>query len=362
VAVAERAAAADDSRVLIPELSERDAHVVFFTSGSTGRSKGVILSHRVNFLRTHPGSQLEPRGIMVSSYPLFHMGAWTLALQQWQARDGIVMTESADPALICAAITRHRAARLNAIPAVWGRILDYLDSSEDPGADLSSLRFADSGTSATPLQLLERIEAAAPNACVRVFYGSTESGNVASLEHADVRRKPGSCGTPSHCVEVRFDDGELLVRTPVLFDGYFDNPEANGAALDGEWYRTGDLATVDDEGYLSIVGRAGDLIRTGGESVAPSEVEAVLAGLPGIAELVVVGIPDDRWGQVVCAAVVLEAGADAPTVEELRRHCDGRLASFKHPRRVAVIEAIPRTASTNQVQRRQLAGRIASGD
>jgi acyl-CoA synthetase (AMP-forming)/AMP-acid ligase II len=340
--------AGEEAEPAVRELDERDPHVVFFTSGSTGTPKGVVLSHRVNVLRTHPGALLEPRGAMVCPYPMFHMAAWTIALQQWQARDRVVFCASAAPA-ICSAVERHRASGLNCIPALWHRVLDHLA----PGATLPSLRFADTGTSATPVALLEAIAAACPNAQVRVFYGSTEAGSVAALEHADIRRKPGSVGVPAPSTEVRVDDrGELWVRGPLLFDGYFADAQATGAALVSGWYRTGDLAEVDADGYLTIVGRAGDLIRTGGEGVVPVEVEAILATHPRIADVAVVGIPDERWGEVVCAVIV--PSGSSVTVEELRAYCDGRLAPFKHPRRVVVVDAIPRKSATNQIQRRLL--------
>jgi fatty-acyl-CoA synthase len=359
--LAELAASEDTSRVRVDGLTEAHPHVVFFTSGSTGRSKGVVLSHRVNLLRTHTGAQLEPRGALVCMYPLFHMGAWTLALQQWQARDTLVLTQASGEE-VCEAVSRHRAARLNCIPSVWQRVLDYLATPEGARVDTSSVRFADSGTSATPLSLLQAIEAAFPNAWLRIFYGSTESGNVATLEHPDIARKPGSCGVPSQYQEVRIDraNGELLTHSPVLFDGYFGDPEATAAAFEDGWYRTGDLAEVDDEGYLSIVGRARDVIRTGGETVSPSQVEELLAAHPAIADVAVVGIPDERWGEVVCAAVVLRAGAAGVELADLRGLCAGRLATFKHPRRVAVVDEIPRTASTNQVRRRVLVERITA--
>ena len=303
-----------------------------------------MLSHRVSLLRCHPGALLEPRGPMVCPYPLFHMGAWTIALQQWAGRDRVVFT-GADAPSIVAAIEEHEAMRLNAIPGVWRRVLDHVD-----GGTLPSLRFADTGTSATPLDLLLAMRAAAPNAQLRVFYGSTEAGSVAHLSDEDVARKPGSCGVPAPLSEVRVDDdGEVWVRGPLLFDGYFENDEATAEALVDGWYRTGDLADVDDEGYLSIVGRARDVIRTGGESVAPVEVEAVLSSHPGVRDVAVVGLPDSQWGEVVCAAVVGDV-----TLDDLVAHCDGRLARFKQPRRLVLVDAIPRTPATNQVQRRLL--------
>jgi acyl-CoA synthetase (AMP-forming)/AMP-acid ligase II len=340
-----RAARQDDADVVEPLLGERDAHVVFFTSGSSGAPKGAVLSHRVNFLRSHPGALLEPRGAMVCPYPLFHMGAWTIALQQWQARDAVVLVESADAATISTAVARSGATRLSAIPGVWRRLLDH------GTGELSSVRFADTGTSATPISLLQEIADALPDAQLRVFYGSTEAGSVASLAHADAFRKPGSCGVPAPSTAVRVAaDHELWVSGPLLFDGYLDTDATAAALVDG-WYRTGDLAEVDDEGYLSIVGRVGEVIRTGGETVAPSEVESVIAAMPGVRDAAVVGVPDVQWGEIVCAVVVLDPCAPAPTVADVREHCRERLAAFKHPRRVDVVASIPRTAATNQVQR-----------
>lgn len=337
-------------------MRETDPHVIFFTSGSTGRPKGVVLSHRANFLRSHPGPLLLPRGPIVCPFPLFHMAGWTIGMQAWHARD-LVAYEASDVPAICAAIERHRATRMHCIPGVWRRILDHLATPDGKACDLSSITLAESATSATPLDLLVAIEDALPNADVRIFYGSTEAGTVASLDPVDIRRKPGSVGVPAPLAEVRVAaDGELWARGPFLFDGYFDNPDATADALVDGWYRSGDLVAVDDEGYLSVVGRGRDLIRTGGEGVAPIEVEAVLADHPHIADLAVIGLPDAQWGEIVCA-VIVPAG-DAPTVDELRAHCAGRLARFKHPRRVEVVDAIPRTAPTQQVQRRLLVDRF----
>jgi acyl-CoA synthetase (AMP-forming)/AMP-acid ligase II len=349
------AASEEISEPTVSAPAESDPHVIFLTSGSTGRPKASIISHRVNFLRTHPGAMLETRGPMVCPYPLFHMGAWTIALQQWQTRDRVIFVESADAVTICDAIERHQATRLNCIPAVWRRILDHLASPAGKDRDLSCIRFADSGTSATPLELLEAIEAALPDASIRIFYGSTEAGSVASLEYRDIHRKPGSCGVPAPSTEARTDaTGELWVRGPLLFDGYLGDPDATAAALVDGWYRTGDLADIDEDGYLTIVGRARDVIRTGGETVAPGEVEAVLSTHGSVADVAVVGLPDQVWGEIVTAVVVLAPNAPTLTVDDLRRHCQDRLAAFKHPRRISIVDAIPRTSSTSQVQRRLL--------
>jgi acyl-CoA synthetase (AMP-forming)/AMP-acid ligase II len=194
-----------------------------------------------------------------------------------------------------------------------------------------------------------------------VFYGSTEAGAVCLLRDEDMEARPGACGTPQHSVRVRLDPdtAELQVQGPLLFDGYFEDPEATAAAMTADgWFRTGDLAGVDADGYYSIVGRAAQVIRTGGESVAPVEVELALADHPAVADVAVVGLPDPEWGETVCAAVVVRAGADAPDLDALRSHAGARLARFKLPRRVVVVAEIPRTSATRQVQRALLVEQI----
>jgi acyl-CoA synthetase (AMP-forming)/AMP-acid ligase II len=176
---------------------------------------------------------------------------------------------------------------------------------------------------------------------------------VCRLGFEDLRRKPGSVGLPLPGVLVRFEEEELWVRSPFIFSGYFRNAQATEAALVDGWYRTGDLAQLDDEGYISIVGRASDLIRTGGEYVAPAEVDGVVQDHPAVLDGAVTGVPDDKWGEIVTAFVVLRPGASL-TLDELRRHCKGRLAGYKVPRELVLVAAIPRTGATRQVQRRHL--------
>jgi acyl-CoA synthetase (AMP-forming)/AMP-acid ligase II len=193
-----------------------------------------------------------------------------------------------------------------------------------------------------------------------VFYGSTEAGPGTVLAHVDLARKPGSVGLPQPGVDVRLEDGEVCIKSELLMDGYFDQPDATAEALRDGWYHTGDLGSFDDEGYLSIVGRARDVIRTGGETVAPGEVEAALATHPGVREVAVVGVPDPKWGEIVCAVVVAQPGADdALDLDDLRAHSATRLAPFKQPRRMQIVDALPRTPATGQVQRPLLVERIA---
>jgi len=337
-----------------PMLDERDSHVVFFTSGSTGRPKGVVLSHRANCLRGIPGLGDLPAGGTVCMFPLFHMASWSIALGCWQARQAVHLVESPDPRSLLDAVERHRARRIYLIPAVWARVLDHGVT----GHDLSSLREADTGTSATPPELLAAIGRALPHTETRVFYGSTEAGPAAVLGPADLVTKAGRVGQAAPGVELRIgSDGEVELRSEFLMDGYLDDPEQTAAALVDGWYRTGDAGVLDEDGYLTIVGRVRDVIRTGGETVSPAEVEGVVLAHPAVADVAVVGLPDPQWGEIVCAVVVTRDGHTVD-VTALREHCAAALAPFKHPRRVELVDALPRTAATGQVQRALIVERI----
>ena len=158
------------------------------------------------------------------------------------------------------------------------------------------------------------------------------------------------------------DDGELWLRGPTMFSGYLDRPDATADAIDGDgWFHTGDLATRDADGYLSITGRRSESIRSGGEWVAPVEVESAVRTHPSVADVAVVGLPDPSWGEVVCAAIVVRPGATLPTVDELRTHVARVLVGPKQPRVVVQVEELPRTDATGQVRRRRLRDTIASG-
>lgn len=336
-----------------PAFSDSEPHVIYLTSGTTGRPKGVVVSHRASWLRSFPGGSTFATGLrgpggILASFPLFHYGGFHYVLEAWHHRRAFHMCERFDGQSLLAAAEQWRPAGMYCIPAVWNRVLDAAGS----GSQLSSIRHADTGTSAAPIELLVRLRDRMPEATTSVHYGSSEGGHHSTLHDRDVLAKPGSVGQVAPPGVVRLSgEREILYRGPTLMEGYFEMPEETAIALRDGWYHTGDLGAMDGDGYLYVTGRVKEVIRSGGEYVSPVEVEEALAGLPGAAEVAVVGIPDQRWGEIVCAVVVPEGSSPAPTVETVRAHLEGRLASYKHPRRVVTVPSIPRTPATGQVQR-----------
>ncbi|MET7419877.1 class I adenylate-forming enzyme family protein [Dactylosporangium sp. NPDC005555] len=325
-------------------------HIVYLTSGSTGTPKGALVSHRASWLRAAPGggtftSGLRGPGGVVCTFPLYHYGGWHYVMEAWQHRTAVHLVRRADAASVIDVVQHRRPSALYCIPAVWERLLDR----EHRTADLRSLLHADTGTSSVALDLVERIKARLPGTTTTILYGSTEAGRMAALHDWELTARPGSVGraaTPNALWLA--PDGEVCVTGPAVMNGYL-----GAAALTGE-YRSGDLGHLDADGYLYLTGRTREVIRTGGESVGPAEVEHALRDLPGVLDVAVVGLPDPQWGEVVCAVFVLPADCPAPTVAQVRSHVDGRLAGFKVPRRIATTASIPRTPATGQIQRSRL--------
>jgi fatty-acyl-CoA synthase len=344
-----------------PEPAPERAHVIFLTSGSTGRPKGVLLSHYASWMRSVPlggatrlvapggGGDLCP-------FPLFHMAGWNAVLCAWSLLRPIHLVTQASGDRLLDQIEQWRPSTLYCIPALWRRVFD------SPGShDLSTLRYAITGTSLVSRELILEIKERLPGTETTISYGSTEMGVATTLGDHDLFEKEGSIGRPNPGFDAAIIDGELCLRGETVMSGYFDLPDETAAVFDDGWYKSGDLAEMDDEGYLTITGRRREIIRSGGETIAPSEVETALEGYPGVREVGVVGLPDDSWGEIVCAVLVLEAGVPTPSVEGVRAYLNGRLASFKHPRAVTCVAALPRTAATGQIQRTRLRESLQAG-
>ncbi len=353
--------AADGEPEAEPELNEHDPHVMLYTSGTTGDPKGALLSHRAYVLQatqTPRPTGLGEDDVALCMFPMFHMGGWAMPLGYWANGASVVIMERADPEEILRITERERVTYLYLIPTLWDAILALPELAR---TDLSSLRALGSGTSVMSEGQVRAIVDGFRNPSLSIMYGQTEAGPVATLRPPDVLRKPTSVGRAAPHVDVRLVDpagddvaagetGEIVCRSEYTMLGYWRMPEATAEAFRGGWLHTGDLAARDDDGFLHIAGRVKDMIKSGGENVFPAEIERCLLEHPAIAEAAVFGLPDARWGEIVAVAVVLRDGA-ALGENEVVEHVRARLAGYKKPRLVRFVDALPRTASTRQVQK-----------
>jgi fatty-acyl-CoA synthase len=328
-----------------------DPALLVFTSGTTGGPKAAVHTQANLLANMAIAAQVQgitPADTVLTVLPLFHVGGLciqTLPALHAGARVLLHPRFSADDAL--AAIARERPTLTLQVPATMKALLEHAQWAE---TDVSSLRAVWAGSSLLPDALIAGFHARGLPLCN--VYGATESGPFSIAlgpEHA--RDRAGSCGWPAPGVEARLetshgDANELLLRGPNVVQRYWpDRP-----AVDAEgWFHTGDLATRAADGSYTIVGRAKDLIITGGENVHPAEVETALAAHPAVAECAAFGLPDAQWGEVVAAAVVLKPGTHADEAV-MRAHLEGRLARFKQPRRWLWLDALPKTA-LGKVQR-----------
>ncbi|HTH26849.1 MAG TPA: class I adenylate-forming enzyme family protein [Sphingobium sp.] len=322
-----------------------DLHAMYFTSGSTGRPKAVMVSHQASWLRAQVAQSLNSSRGMVCMFPLFHMAGWLVITQTWAQGRPVHLVARADADTLLGEVQKWQASTLYAIPAVWRRILDCPNRY-----DTSSLLAVDAGTSYVGQDLIEALRVRFPGARNLVAYGSTEMGMGLQIAHDDILRKPGSVGRPGPTVEARIVNGELQLRGPTMMQGYYRLEAETAEVMDDGWYRTGDLAECDEEGFYTITGRWREIIRSGGKTISPAELDPLLKGLPGIADAAVVGLPDADWGETVSVAVVAVAGQSLPSLDDVRAHL-GDVSAYKLPRRIVEVPEIPRTAATGQVRR-----------
>jgi fatty-acyl-CoA synthase len=328
-----------------------DPLLIVYTSGTTGRPKGAVLTH-ANCFWTNLSFDLavgvDRDDVVLQALPQFHSGGWNVQtlLALWKGAK-VVLERALEPARVLALIEEKRVTAMMGVPAV------YLFMSEEPRfreADLSSLRKAVVGGAPMPVPLLDVW--AERGVEIVQGYGLTEAApNVLCLPPEDARRKAGFAGKPYPYVECALAEAdELIVRGPNVFPGYWRNPEATAEVLRDGWLRTGDVAEVDSEGFYRIRGRLKELVISGGENVYPAEVEAVLVEHPAVVAAAVVGVPDERWGEVCAAFVCLRAET---TDDDLTSWCRTRLAHFKVPKSFHVVEELPRN-SMGKVQKSEL--------
>jgi fatty-acyl-CoA synthase len=343
------------------EIDERAVAEIFYTSGSTGTPKGAMLTHRGLYLHAIHSALTNGLGgddVILHTIPLFHVNGWGTPHYVTGLGGVHVMLPRFDAATVLRLIEAERVTRLFLVPAMATTLLQHPDMDT---RDLSSLVQISIGGAPTPPPLLAEVEERF--GCTAICgYGMTESSPTLTRSLDKPGEPPSAArrattGLPilgadvrvlgADDVEVPWDGattGEICVRSNHVMAGYWRAPDESAAALRGGWLRTGDVATVSADGYLTIVDRTKDLIVSGGENVSGVEIEKVLAEHPAVLESAVVGTPDARWGEVPRAYVVLRPGVTA-SPDELRNHVRDRLAHFKAPRDVIVIDELPRTGT-----------------
>jgi len=348
------------AEAVLPEVKPDDIAQIQYTSGTTGFPKGAELHHRgmtnnARFYAERLG--LRPGEVYVNPMPLFHTagcGMGVLGAVQSLAVDVPVL--AFDPALVLELIEAERGTVFGGVPTMMIAMLGHPDFER---RDLSCLRAAISGGAPVPAKLVRRVEARL-GVRFSIVFGTTECSPLLTQVKPDdsARDRAETLGTPLPQTEIKIADiatggpvpvgqvGELYARGYLVMHGYHDAPEATAAAIDAEgWYHTGDLASLDGRGYLRIEGRIKDMIIRGGENIYPREIEDALFDHPAVAEAVVIGVPDQTWGEVVAAFVRPVPGQPRPAPEELRAHCRERLAPYKTPEHWVFVDAFPMTPS-----------------
>ncbi len=343
-------------------------HRLMYTSGTTGRPKGVMITHG-NLAWKNLAHLVEfgftQADLGLACGPLYHVGALDLTVTTLVAAGGtVIIHRTFDAASVVEELERSRVTTVWLAPAMVNAIMTLPDLD---ARDLSSVRVIINGGEKMPIPLIERIQRTFPSAWFADAYGLTEtvSGDT-FLDRRSIVAKLGSVGRPCLHLELEVWDesgrpvpagtkGEIVLRGPKVFPGYWRDEDATSAAFAGGWFHTGDVGLRDEDGYLFIVDRLKDMIVSGGENIASSEVERVLYEHEAVLEAAVVGRPDGRWGEVPVAFVVLRQGATADE-DRLVAHCRQQLARFKVPRAVTFIDALPRNPSGKVLKRDLRAG------
>jgi len=343
---------------------DTDTAVILYTSGTTGKPKGAELTHaglnKNQAVTARTLIEIGPEDVVMGCLPLFHVFGMVCGLNAAIASGAtLTLIPRFDPVKALQVIGRDKVTVFEGVPTMYAAMLGVPDRAS---YDVSTLRTCVSGGAALPVEVLRGFEAAF-GAMILEGYGLSETSPVVSFNHPHAERKAGSIGTPIEGVRMRLVDdqgqqapdgeiGEIQVAGHGVMKGYWNNPDATEATIKDGWLNTGDMARRDDDGYYYIVDRKKDLLIRGGYNVYPREVEETLYEHPAVAEAAVVGIPHDSLGEEIGAAVALKAGATA-TPEEIRDFVKERIAAYKYPRHVWIVDALPK-GPTGKILRREV--------
>ena len=344
-------------------LGGSDLAQIVYTSGTESSPKGAMLTHDAvlwQYVSCIVDAGIAQDDITLHALPLYHCAQLDVFFgPSIYVGATNVITGRPVPDNLLPLIARHRISSFFAPPTVW---ISLLRSPLFDTTDLSSLRKGYYGASIMPVEVLRELAQRLPNVRLWNLYGQTEIAPLATmLGPEDQLRKPGSCGRAVLNVETRVVDdamhdvepgevGEIVHRSPHLMLGYFHDDERTAAAFEGGWFHSGDLATLDAEGYITVVDRKKDMIKTAGENVASREVEEALYRLPQVSEVAVIGVPHPHWVEAVVAVVVVKSGHSL-TEAQLLAHCKATMASFKAPKGVVFVDVLPKNPSGKLLKR-----------
>jgi fatty-acyl-CoA synthase len=350
----------DHSFSTIP-VEENDPIFILFTSGTTGFPKGAMYTHKMlywNSINTAMSLIINSDSRTINCMPPFHTGGWNVLLTPFLHHGGYTcLIKKFDAATILKLLEKEQATLFMGVPTMLKMMADEAHFAK---ADLSSLHYIIVGGEPMPIPLIEKWHE--KGIFIRQGYGMTEVGpNLTSLHQKDAIRKKGSIGKPNFYVKTKIvnglgeelppnEGGELLIQGPMVTPGYWQNKEATQKAIQEDWFHTGDMAKRDEDGYLFIIDRIKNMFISGGENVYPAEVERVLVNHSNVKEVVVIGIEDEKWGEVGKAFVVKEGEV---TVESLQTYCRSKLAKFKVPKHYEFLEELPKN-DTGKLNRRAL--------
>ncbi len=347
----------------VHQADDDDTAVILYTSGTTGTPKGAELTHQNLTRNAKIATGLFDLGestVVLGALPLFHSFGQTCSMNATMSAGGtLTLIPRFDPAKALEIIQRDEVTVFLGVPTMYGAMLHCSEREE---FDVSKLEFCGSGGSAMPVELMRGFEEAF-GAKVLEGYGLSETSPVASFNHPDRERKPGSIGTPIDGVEMKVVDddgnpvdqgdvGEIVIRGHNVMKGYWNRPDATEESIRDGWFHSGDMATVDEDGYFFIVDRKKDMIIRGGYNVYPREIEEVLYEHPAVREAAVLGIPHDEYGEEVGAAVALKEGEEV-SAEELRKFVKDQVAAYKYPRHVWFVDELPK-GPTGKILKREI--------